>query len=95
MTRQEAIEWLVSIKDKYIHGGDEQYDDCRRKAIDVAIETLKQPEIVQCKDCKYRNNMGSCGYDKPQGLWDTERMFVKAYCEDEFFCAYGERKGGE
>lgn len=41
MTREEAIEWIENIKKKYIHGGDEAFDDARRKAIDMAIEVLQ------------------------------------------------------
>lgn len=40
MTREEAIEWLGRIKDRYIHGGDEGFDNKRKEAIDVAIEAL-------------------------------------------------------
>lgn len=51
--REWAITWIEAIKEKYIHGGDESYDDCRRRSIDMAIEALKQPEIVRCKDCEH------------------------------------------
>lgn len=42
MTDEEAIKWLTAIKDKYIHGGDEEFDEKRRIAIDIAIEALKE-----------------------------------------------------
>ena len=41
MTREEAIEWLGRIKDRYIHGGDEGFDNKRKEAIDMAIEALE------------------------------------------------------
>ena len=41
MTREEAIKWLTNIKDKYIHGGDEAFDNARRESIDMAIKALK------------------------------------------------------
>ena len=44
MTRDEAIEWLGRIKDRYIHGGDEGFDNKRKEAIDMAIESLQQEE---------------------------------------------------
>ena len=42
MTSEEAREWLRSIKDKYIHGGDEAFDNARREALSMAIEALEQ-----------------------------------------------------
>ena len=42
MTDEEAIKWLAAIKDKYIHGGDEEYDRNRRVAIDIAIKALEE-----------------------------------------------------
>lgn len=42
MTLQEIIEWLKSIKEKYIHGGDEDFDKKRKNAIDIAISTLEK-----------------------------------------------------
>lgn len=41
MTGEEAIEWLIQIKDKYIHDGDEQFDAKRKEALGMAIEALK------------------------------------------------------
>ena len=45
MTSEEAREWLRSIKDNYIHGGDEAFDDARREALSMADEALR------CKPC--------------------------------------------
>lgn len=42
MTNEEAIKWLISIKEKYIHGGDEEFDRNRRIAIDIAIKSLEE-----------------------------------------------------
>lgn len=42
MTNEDAIKWLERIKEKYIHGGDEGFDEKRREAIDTAIECLKK-----------------------------------------------------
>jgi len=44
ISRQAAIEWLEAIEEKYIHSGDESFDNKRRQAIHLAIEVLKQPE---------------------------------------------------
>lgn len=40
MTREEAIKWLNQIKDKYIHGGDEAFDNARKEALLMAIKDL-------------------------------------------------------
>ena len=42
MTNKEAIEWLRSIDKKYIHGGDEWFDERRHEAIDFAIESIRE-----------------------------------------------------
>lgn len=41
MVRTEVIGWLKSIKEKYIHGGDDFYDHQRRTAIDYAVGFLE------------------------------------------------------
>lgn len=48
--------------------------------------------VIRGKNCKYRDSTKTCCYDQPRGLWDTERMFVNMYCEDDFFCGYAEPK---
>lgn len=42
MADEEAIKWLAAIKDKYIRGGDEEFDQNRRTAIDIAIKALEE-----------------------------------------------------
>lgn len=42
MERNEAVEWLKTIKEKYIRGGDDFYDYQRRTAIDYAVAMLEQ-----------------------------------------------------
>jgi len=41
MTNKEAIMWLRQIDDKYIHGGDEEFDRKRKEAIAYAIAVLE------------------------------------------------------
>ena len=56
MTAQEAIKWLKAIEEKYIHGGDEGFDEKRKTAINIAINVLEKQipkkliciEIEQC-----------------------------------------------
>ena len=55
MTREEAIKILER---KTTIPGD-GYDFSQiEEAIDMAIETLKQPEIILCKDCKFSDKRG-------------------------------------
>ena len=61
MEREEAIEELEQrLSTLKILGG--SYVDCvNGEAIKVAIEALKQPEIIRCKDCLYYERGGRCG----------------------------------
>ena len=49
MTNKEAIKWLEQIKDKYIHGGDEEFDHNRRMALDMAVDALQKLEKEQSR----------------------------------------------
>ena len=42
MTPKEVIEWLEAIEEKYIHGGDESFDEKRKTAINNAISALEK-----------------------------------------------------
>ena len=52
MTPQEAIEWLKAIEAKYVHGGDEAFDNKRKTAINTAISALEKqiPKKLDGKD---------------------------------------------
>ena len=52
MNIDTASDWLKAIKEKYIHGGDENYDEQRKEAIDFAIKTMndQQHEICGLKE---------------------------------------------
>ena len=90
---QFAIFWLKQIKEKYIHGGDEEFDSCRKRAIDIAIKELEKPnEIVRCKDCQHQDDL----------QYEVDGKFVcrkgHGWNTNDFFCADGEprkRKGGD
>jgi hypothetical protein len=62
MTLQEIIEWLKSIKEKYIHGGDEDFDKKRKIAIDIAISALEKriPKKITFTDDLYRMAICPC-----------------------------------
>lgn len=42
MIPQEAINWLEAIEEKYIHGGDDYFDEKRKIAINIAISALEK-----------------------------------------------------
>ena len=48
MTKQEAVKWLQQIKDRYILDGDEDFDNKRRAALDMAVECLQEIEVTSC-----------------------------------------------
>ena len=49
MDNKEAIFWINQIKDKYIHGGDEEFDHNRRIALDMAVDALQKLEKEQSR----------------------------------------------
>lgn len=86
MDRREAIQKIEAIID---NGQDYGYwTDAQRKALNLAIEALKQTEIVRCKDCKHYNpphieyNDGT-RKDYPDGLVTVDiGMNVGGKCEN-------------
>lgn len=42
MTNKEAILWIEKIKEKYIHGGDDEFDAKRKEALQMGISALEQ-----------------------------------------------------
>lgn len=84
MTREEAA---TRIKDHIeIHRYHERNTVKIFEALDMAIEALRQPEIVVCKDCKnsehwYRDRRRCF-------LWSEDGVSVF----DDGFCNYAERR---
>lgn len=69
MTNKDAIKWIKAIKEKYIHGGDESFDECRKEALDMAIKALEfidertqgewedySVNFYKCPECGYLLN---------------------------------------
>ena len=79
MTNAEAIEILRA------NYPDACYEQLR-EAVDVAIFSLKQPEIVQCKDCRWGRE--ACG--NIECFADTNVPLE--YHGYEWFCPNGERR---
>lgn len=72
MTREEAIKILEGLA----------VPVCAEAAFDMAIEVLEQPEIIRCKDCKYR-----MPYDWMfSEVWQSQNM--DDYPDDEIGCQY-------
>ena len=45
--KDKSVFWLNQIKDKYIRGGDESFDQQRKDAIDEAIKAIKTVEKIK------------------------------------------------
>lgn len=56
-------------------------------ALQKKIESGQLVEVVRCKDCAHRTEMGNCGHPRHHGI------FPSAYPYD--FCSYGARMGGD
>jgi len=57
MTIEQAAKWLDAIKEKYIHGGDDEMDAKRKEAIDIAIRSLE----AWCRIKNKLNIVNGCG----------------------------------
>ncbi len=88
MTREEAIRILkhFSLCGAYhelIH-----MNDTDSEAITMAIKALEQPEVIRCKDCKWRNvYQFSPKYDE-RDYCDKHEKTVGA----DGFCSWAERR---
>ena len=87
MTREDAIDVL---RHNYPSACFEDLCD----AVETAIQALSaQPEIVRCKDCKHFNRYIPCVGGTYNGCDQLEgRDGCEPYVEEDFFCAYGERR---
>lgn len=57
MTNKEAIGWVNSIKENYINGGDEWYDQQRRTALDLAMDALALADSMPGAQSRIGGNM--------------------------------------
>ena len=86
MKREEAIEKLRSQRDGICNGCLHAVGWCENhcgfsEVIDMAIEALRQPEIVRCKDCANRNTP-RCSME-----WDDI-----CWAEDDDYCSDADRR---
>lgn len=64
----------------------------QRGALDLAIEALKQTEIVRCKDCGHRITTDWCKHDEgtARSVYDCDKGIINDN-KDSDYCSYGER----
>lgn len=62
--------------------------DAFRQAIEMAIEALKEPQIIRCKDCKHHWTH-KCMDSMPIERCDLEQTFYDAEVD---YCSLAERK---
>ena len=81
MTREEAIKSLASMRSMDVVSW--VASDMRKEAMRMAIEALKQPEILHCKDCKFNQNEDGT----------TACDFHNFWCAyDDGYCNFGQRR---
>ncbi len=79
MTREEAITHIKDIiVDNYIIAPNMVGFDLEKQALCMAIKALKQPEIIRCEDCDFREDSW-CAFS-------TRRL------RSDGFCYRGKRK---
>ena len=88
MTREEAAEQIYGL----ILSADDEEGPCifsdQIEALETAIEVLKQPEIIRCKDCKYCDDYGMGEY-----YCESEDIVpVGNYVEPYGFCNFARRR---
>lgn len=90
MTREEAIETIkVAIAEV-----EWEYPMDYAAAFDVALEALRGPEVVRCRECKYLNviNQPKLYAHCPK----TNTVFLPFELDTRtHFCSLGEREDGD
>lgn len=93
MNREEAIKWLNQIEDKYIHGGDDDFDAKRKRAIAMAIEALEESPrpidptitvdlesgVVPLSACESKGPKTIVYVDRPKGKWINRKEEVDGF----------------
>lgn len=62
-------------------------DECITQLAHDALELLKEPEIVRCKDCKYYRYYGPDSYISSECALGVNELPIPTW-----FCASGERR---
>lgn len=79
ISRQAAIDELIAMREHI----DARMSVIGCTAYDMAIEALREPEIIRCKDCKHWDGKKNGGFCE---VWD------KYISNDAFFCGSAERR---
>lgn len=79
MTKEEAI--------KILEEGEVSRESGFFEAYQMAIESLKQPEVIRCKDCKYWGGTMHFAY----GNYNECTRFKAQLTKPEDYCSYAER----
>lgn len=80
MTREEAAQIIENMPISH---------ECR-EFFGLALEALRQPEIVRCKDCKHWD----IGHTEECENSDSV-CFHNGWCKPDWFCADGEPKDSD
>ena len=54
------------------------------------IESVDAVEVVRCRDCIYHSQLGYCSNGKM--LIEPIASYASLMVDDDFFCAFGERR---
>lgn len=88
MTKEDVIGWLEFLSEQEHIKADGIVPCDTEIALGMAIEALKQPEIIRCKDCKHKEESVSPS-------WEGWCNRLHCGCDNDWFCVDGERKEGE
>ena len=79
ISRQAAIDELVKMLSYCFYADEEVLDE-----VETTLKELPsaQPEIIRCKDCKWKNNHNCT-------------RVVEVWIDDDKFCAWAERRTDE
>lgn len=78
MAREEVIKWLKQIKTNYIHGGDESFDESRKKALDTAIRSLEAwDKVIEEIENHRRKTKSIDKYDLVGDCLDIIKNYMK------------------
>ena len=91
ISRQAAIEYLMTNMNWYDEDGYESDDDYKRECITDLINGVPsaQPEIIRCKDCRYYQDNND-GYPHINCKWDANET-----PDADDFCSGAERRTDE
>lgn len=87
MTREEAIKILKPMLDSFVDYANitmKVEDDNTVDALEMAIEALKQPEIIYCKDCKHKGTKNCVA-----NAWTT---IFGVTVKDDFYCGLARKE---